>query len=322
MKTMYKGLVNSPETTITNNIGTNDTIIYVLDPARVPSDLPNLMVLGTGTNAETIKVTAIEDNALTVERGFQGIAKDWLAGTIIARNFTEYDYAALVDNINELELTKETPDGAQAKADTAEGNAKTYSSNLIGVLSNLKTTVKDKIVSAINELFDNLASHSANSAPHPEANFATKNYVQSNTMFIFPQSSHISDANLDLTDGIYTVGATLKNGPYAETIGDNQGMLIVIRWQFNLDFRIQIHVSVYNGSIYVRAYTPNSLGEWTPWRKAIDSGVLMFGNGSPEGVVTAPVGTLYRRTDGGASSTLYVKESGTGNTGWKAVQTI
>lgn len=139
MKTMYKGLVNSPETTITNNIGTNDTIIYVLDPARVPSDLPNLMVLGTGTNAETIKVTAIEDNALTVERGFQGIAKDWLAGTIIARNFTEYDYAALVDNINELELIKETPDGAQAKADTAEGNAKTYA-------------------------FDNLASHSAEDA--------------------------------------------------------------------------------------------------------------------------------------------------------------
>jgi len=166
MKTMYKGLVNSPETTITNNIGTNDTIIYVLDPARVPSDLPNLMVLGTGTNAETIKVTAIEDNALTVERGFQGIAKDWLAGTIITRNFTEYDYAALVDNINELELTKETPDGAQAKADTAEGNAKTYASDLIGVLSNLKTTVKDKIVSAINELFDNLASHSADGAIH------------------------------------------------------------------------------------------------------------------------------------------------------------
>ena len=167
MKTMYKGLVNSPETTITNNIGTNDTIIYVLDPARVPSDLPNLMVLGTGTNAETIKVTAIEGNALTVERGFQGIAKDWLAGTIIARNFTEYDYAALVDNINELELTKETPDGAQAKADTAEGNAKTYASDLIGVLSNLKTTVKDKIVSAINELFDNLASHSADTTnPH------------------------------------------------------------------------------------------------------------------------------------------------------------
>lgn len=40
------------------------------------------------------------------------------------------------------------------------------------------------------------------------------------------------------------------------------------------------------------------------------------GNGSPETVVTAAVGSLYLRLDGGAATTLYVKESGTGNTGW------
>lgn len=43
------------------------------------------------------------------------------------------------------------------------------------------------------------------------------------------------------------------------------------------------------------------------------------GNGSPETVVTANVGSLYSRLDGGAGTTLYVKESGTGNTGWAAV---
>lgn len=42
------------------------------------------------------------------------------------------------------------------------------------------------------------------------------------------------------------------------------------------------------------------------------------GSGSPEGVVTGIVGDLYTRTDGGANTTLYVKESGTGNTGWVA----
>jgi hypothetical protein len=42
------------------------------------------------------------------------------------------------------------------------------------------------------------------------------------------------------------------------------------------------------------------------------------GEGSPEGVVTAPVGSAYLRSDGGAGTTLYVKESGTGNTGWVA----
>ena len=40
------------------------------------------------------------------------------------------------------------------------------------------------------------------------------------------------------------------------------------------------------------------------------------GSGSPEGVVTAPVGSLYSRSDGGLLTSLYVKESGSGNTGW------
>lgn len=42
------------------------------------------------------------------------------------------------------------------------------------------------------------------------------------------------------------------------------------------------------------------------------------GAGTPEGAVTAPVGTLFIRSDGGTSTVLYVKESGTGNTGWVA----
>ena len=46
--------------------------------------------------------------------------------------------------------------------------------------------------------------------------------------------------------------------------------------------------------------------------------VWTSGAGSPEGVLSAVVGSMYTRTDGGAGTTLYVKESGTGNTGWVA----
>ena len=44
------------------------------------------------------------------------------------------------------------------------------------------------------------------------------------------------------------------------------------------------------------------------------------GAGSPEGVVGAVIGSMYTRTDGAANTTLYVKESGAGNsnTGWVA----
>lgn len=48
-------------------------------------------------------------------------------------------------------------------------------------------------------------------------------------------------------------------------------------------------------------------------------GPLWFsGSVSPEGVSSAPPGSIYSRTTGGAATTLYVKETGTGNTGWVA----
>lgn len=42
------------------------------------------------------------------------------------------------------------------------------------------------------------------------------------------------------------------------------------------------------------------------------------GTGTPEGVITARIGSQFMRTDGGATTTLYIKTSGTGNTGWTA----
>jgi len=45
---------------------------------------------------------------------------------------------------------------------------------------------------------------------------------------------------------------------------------------------------------------------------------IYSGSGSPEGAVTAAVGSTYHRTDGGSGTSFYVKESGTGNTGWVA----
>lgn len=45
---------------------------------------------------------------------------------------------------------------------------------------------------------------------------------------------------------------------------------------------------------------------------------VLTGAGSPEGVFTAPACSLYLRTNGAAGTTLYVKETGTGNTGWVA----
>jgi hypothetical protein len=45
---------------------------------------------------------------------------------------------------------------------------------------------------------------------------------------------------------------------------------------------------------------------------------ITVGDNSPEGSIVANVGSLFLRTNGGAATALYVKESGSGNTGWVA----
>jgi len=48
------------------------------------------------------------------------------------------------------------------------------------------------------------------------------------------------------------------------------------------------------------------------------TGRIYFGSGTPEGAVTATVGSIYLRNNGGVGSSFYVKETGSGNTGWAA----
>lgn len=47
-------------------------------------------------------------------------------------------------------------------------------------------------------------------------------------------------------------------------------------------------------------------------------GPFYWGVGGPQGIVTAAPGSLYLNVSGGATLTLWIKESGTGNTGWVA----
>lgn len=99
---MYPGQVNSRETITTSALNATDTTLTVLDAGLLP-DAPNLLVLGAGSTAETVLMTAKTDNVLTLVRGFQGVPKTWNLGTVVSRNFTEYDYGALVENITDVE---------------------------------------------------------------------------------------------------------------------------------------------------------------------------------------------------------------------------
>jgi hypothetical protein len=59
----------------------------------------------------------------------------------------------------------------------------------------------------------------------------------------------------------------------------------------------------------------NGVGQMTV---GVAGTIIKAGSGSPESAVAAPIGSLFLRTNGGANTTLYVKESSTGSTGWVA----
>lgn len=57
------------------------------------------------------------------------------------------------------------------------------------------------------------------------------------------------------------------------------------------------------------------------WVLQENSDIQYRGTGTPESVVTANIGSIFQRTDGSTNTTLYIKQSGTGNTGWAPVLT-
>lgn len=100
---MYPGINNSPVIELAVSISATDTRITVTDAAQLPA-APNLLTIGNDENAELVLYNGIEDDTLTgCVRGFNGtLAQVWMAGNVAYRGFTEYDYAALVENFKTL----------------------------------------------------------------------------------------------------------------------------------------------------------------------------------------------------------------------------
>lgn len=115
--------------------------------------------------------------------------------------------------------------------------------------------------------------------------------------------------------------------------GDTAGATLGVSGDFQIKFVSNAATRfVMEDSAELHAFRPVSqtqnLGTVAvPWGKTITNEVRMgpindaiwtCDTGTPEGAVTAPPGSLYTDRAGGAGATLFVKESGTGDTGWVA----
>ncbi|MFW5434360.1 hypothetical protein [Paenibacillus apiarius] len=112
MKPMYPAIVNSPGTELAADVTATATEISVLSATRLPP-APNLLSLGSDDTAETVRYTQIDGTKLTVERGFQGVAKSWSAGTRVARYFTAYDHDTFIENIGEMDAETSAAEHAE-----------------------------------------------------------------------------------------------------------------------------------------------------------------------------------------------------------------
>lgn len=104
MKTMYKGVNNSPETVLTAAITAAATTIPLQSISGLPA-APNLVTIGTDDDAEVVLYTTISGQSLVgCTRGFGGTeAKAWQQGETVARCYTKYDHDTFIENILELQ---------------------------------------------------------------------------------------------------------------------------------------------------------------------------------------------------------------------------
>lgn len=133
-------------------------------------------------------------------------------------------------------------------------------------------------------------------------------------------------------DGTSPFGSlTMPNGsiiawvPSADLSDDNESSLGATAGEMYLQGQsIVFYEGPTNNSI-ARVKIDNGIVDLGPTVLAFGSAIgnatetLRSGVGSPEGVISASPGSLYLNRSGGNGVTLYVKSTGTGDTGWRAV---
>jgi hypothetical protein len=140
-----------------------------------------------------------------------------------------------------------------------------------------------------------------------------------NCQFIKPSATNsILVTNHTTTQIIDSVDLVIYDTPvfFPVTVTNSTGNLVYIQQLPGIlnNFSPSDDNSIDFGSLGRRILNSFSVN----FRPGVGTPIWTSAANSPEGVVTAPVGSLYTRTNGGAGTTLYIKESGTGNTGWVA----
>jgi hypothetical protein len=115
------------------------------------------------------------------------------------------------------------------------------------------------------------------------------------------------------------IGISLVSCSY--TAVNNNFFICTASWGANVNYRVlqEFTAATLNSAANNRVHFDTTKLADSALFLALNTGPFLLdhaGAGTPEGAVIAGIGSIWRRTDGGAGTSFYVKESGTSNTGW------
>lgn len=156
-QTMFNTKAFSPTTTLTQEIGSSDTRIYVADVSVFPA-VPTLATIGIASDlAEVVKVTAIGNNFIDVERGYVGAAKSFTANVPISRNFSSKDQDIIQANLQFLKdnaLFEVKAENIPANSISNDKLAQTATNTIKGRKSASQGNVEDLSASDVRTMLD------------------------------------------------------------------------------------------------------------------------------------------------------------------------
>lgn len=156
-QTMFNAKAFSPTTTLTQEIGSSDTRIYVADVSVFPA-VPTLATIGIASDlAEVVKITAIGNNFIDVERGYVGAAKSFTANVPISRNFSSKDQDIIQANLQFLKdnaLFEVKAENIPANSISNDKLAQTVTNTIKGRKSVGQGNIEDLSASDVRTMLD------------------------------------------------------------------------------------------------------------------------------------------------------------------------
>lgn len=320
---------------ISNACDTCGTAFLVRQNSQGLAFVGNGHEAGTARNV-TVTNVALATNVATVTYTGDDLSVDWVSGLTVVIAGTSSTAGLFNGRVEPSSVTSSTIVYALTHADVVSaadsGTASLFPGDGIVINNSKGTQISGFYGLSAQQITSNhvtLSGTTANAMMFgvvSEVGGSGTPVTQTRDIYIGANTSNNFRVNANLVGGITNLGNQTQTISTSNlwTIGDiahNTGTtastgFIRLNKTDAINFRNNANSADVNGVTFDTSDIVQ-VGGSAGIRLGSSSGPrILNGTGSPESSVTAGIGSIYLRTDGGAGTSMYVKESGAGNTGW------